>query len=97
VGGGTADGFAGTYTGQSWQGQMVVVVLRLGDEYQVVMNPDALAPMRGIGRPDDRGGISGELRNRVLGMENKDIFWLRPEAEGMRFRTRGINIIVQRQ
>jgi hypothetical protein len=97
VGGGTADGFPGTYTGQSWQGQMVVVVLRLGDEYQVVMNPDALAPMRGIGRPDDRGGISGELRNRVLGMENKDIFWLRPEAEGMRFRTRGINIIVQRQ
>jgi hypothetical protein len=93
---GAADGFAGTYTGRTWMGPVVVEVRREGDGYQVVMNPDAPAPKRGSARPDEQGGISGELANRVLGMESRDTFWLRPDPEGFRFRTRGIDVVVQR-
>jgi hypothetical protein len=91
------DAMTGTFVGRAWMGVVVLEVNREGDEYHVVMNPDALAPMRGTAKIDERGGIAGELSNRVLGVENRDTFWLRPEAAGLRFRTRGINIIVERQ
>ncbi|MEW5930834.1 MAG: hypothetical protein AB1941_25515 [Gemmatimonadota bacterium] len=92
-----ADALAGTYAGQHWLGPVNVQVRREGEVYQVVMNPESASPWRGTGRADAQGGISGEFVTRVLGSESRDTFYLRREGEGFRFRTRGINIVVQRQ
>jgi hypothetical protein len=93
--GASKDVFLGQFTGKHWLGPVAVEVQKEGESYVVTMNPASDSPLRGIARLDGNGAIAGEFVTRLLGVESKDTFFLRPEGDGLRFRTRGINIIVE--
>ena len=91
----SADPLVGTYTGRHWAGPVTLEVQREGEAY-VVIDRSSAASSRGDATVDADGALRGEFVYRMLGITRRTPFELRPEDGGLRYRTRGIDVALER-